>query len=136
MRERLIELIRKSHCVEIWNHHTDDSIEPDPIEQLADYLLANGVIVPPCKVGDTVWIRWGFQDTKKEIYPVRVYALRFDTKKNNMRLCVTGTFEITAYGGWFTHNYMGTFPWDSVGKTLFLTREEAERALRKEDEGK
>ena len=24
-------------------------------EQVADYLLANGVIVPPCKVGDTVY---------------------------------------------------------------------------------
>lgn len=23
---------------------------------LADYLLANGVIVPPCKVGDKVWV--------------------------------------------------------------------------------
>jgi hypothetical protein len=99
------------------------------VEQIADYLLANGVIVPPCKVGQTVWIRWGFPDTKKGIYPVKVYALRFDTKKNNMRLCVTGTFLITAYGGSFTHNYMGTFPWDSVGKTVFLTREEAEKAL-------
>lgn len=24
-------------------------------DQFADYLLANGVIVPPCKIGDTAW---------------------------------------------------------------------------------
>ena len=24
-------------------------------DQFADYLLANGVVVPPCKVGDTVY---------------------------------------------------------------------------------
>lgn len=47
MRERLIELIRESHCVDTWNHYTDDFKEPNPIEELADYLLANGVIVMP-----------------------------------------------------------------------------------------
>ena len=52
MRDRLIELIRQSCCVDVWNYHTDDFKEPNPIETLADHLLANGVIVPPCKVGD------------------------------------------------------------------------------------
>jgi hypothetical protein len=81
-------------------------------------------------VGDTVYIKWGFNSLAKGIYPVKVYALRFDTKRNNMRICVEGDFEITAYGGYFTHHYIGTFAWDSVGKSVFLTREEAERALK------
>jgi hypothetical protein len=102
----------------------------DCIESLADLLLANGVIVPPCKVGDTVWVNWENYGTgKKETHQASVYALRFDTKKNNMRICVEGNFEVKAYGGRFTHYYNATFAWNSVGKTLFLTREEAEKAL-------
>lgn len=43
-RDRLIELL-----------NTDMSgCDGDYAEELADYLIANGVIVPPCKVGDTL----------------------------------------------------------------------------------
>lgn len=45
MKERLIELLRKSGA----------SFERALPEEIADYLLANGVIVLPCKVGDTVY---------------------------------------------------------------------------------
>lgn len=84
----------------------------------------------PCKVGDTLWVRWSLSKGHKEnIYPVKVYALRFDTKKNNMRICVEGHFKITAYGGNYTHYYNGTFAWNSIGKTVFLTRKQAEQAL-------
>lgn len=55
MRDRLVELIKGSGCVDTWNHYTDDFKEPNPVEELADHLLANGVIVPPCKVGDVVY---------------------------------------------------------------------------------
>lgn len=54
-RERLIQLLQSSHCVELWNHNTDDFIEPNPIEKLADYLLANGVIVAPMSMAE--WLR-------------------------------------------------------------------------------
>jgi hypothetical protein len=55
MRDRLIELITKSGLVDTWNYHTDDFKEPNPIDELADYLLANGVIVPPVKIGQELW---------------------------------------------------------------------------------
>ena len=42
MRDRLIELIYNSHCVDVWDNYTDDFINPDPIDTLADYLLENG----------------------------------------------------------------------------------------------
>ena len=128
MRERLIELIEQ---------HADNRLAkhiPMTSEGLAEHLIANGVIVPPCKVGDTVFVQWGKEHgLKNKIYPVEVYALRFDTKKNNMRICVNGIFEVNAYGGKFNHYYNGTFAWNSVGKTVFLAREEAERALRATD---
>ena len=46
MLDRLIELMRK------WGNKNNDSFT---YESVADSLLANGVIVPPCKLGDTVW---------------------------------------------------------------------------------
>ena len=123
-RERLYYLFQESKCPA---HFLDNK----QILDTADYLLANGVVVPPCKVGDTLWVQWSRNNAVKEkIYPVKVYALRFDTKKNNMRICVEGKFKITDFGGEFTHYYNGTFTWNSVGKTVFLTREEAEQKLK------
>ena len=45
MRDRLIELLANSGC----------SADLDTYQEIADYLLANGVIIPPCKVGDKVY---------------------------------------------------------------------------------
>lgn len=138
MRDRLIELLEEADAKVGEYIRENDHMDFVPTRAElhgveADHLLANGVIVPPCKVGDTVWIRWGIHESTKKIYPVKVYALRYDTKKNNMRLCVEANFEITDYGRRFNHHYIGTFPWDSVGKTVFLTREEAEQALKEKE---
>ncbi len=48
-RERLIELLEEENAFS--RYMTADERR----EKLADYLLANGVIVPPCKVGDTMY---------------------------------------------------------------------------------
>ena len=45
IKDRLVELIRQSHCVEIWDYCNDELKQPDPIETLANYLIANGVIL-------------------------------------------------------------------------------------------
>lgn len=47
MRDRLIELLQPSIADVIENRKG--------ITELADYLLENGVIVPPCKVGDKMY---------------------------------------------------------------------------------
>lgn len=125
-RERLIELLNKKQDIGIaCNESQMDSRYSDTIEisnnELADYLIENNVIVPPVKVGDTVYIQY-----KKKIYPVDVYAIRYDTKTNNKRICVEGWLQIDE---WYQHSYSATFKWESVGKTVFLTREEAEKAL-------
>ena len=117
-RERLIELLKKPIY---------PKVGVDPAEVVADFLLDNGVIVLPCKVGDTLWVLWSLTKArKKEVYPVEVYALRYDDKKNNMRVCVEGCFK---YHENYKHFYRGTFLWENVGKTVFLTLEEAEKAL-------
>lgn len=112
-RDRLVELMEEWY-------------KQDEVDSLADHLLANGVIVLPCKVGDTLWILWSYYSNgEKKVCPVQVKALRFDTKKNNKRICVSGTMHMIGYD----HHYNGTFTWDSIGKTLFLTKEEADREL-------
>lgn len=95
-----------------------------PINEVIDLMQAKQegrVIVTPCKVGYTMYVIY-----RGIVQPVKVNAIRFDTKKNNHRICVWGTFHIYEY---YSHEYKATFPFDSIGKTIFLTREEAEKAL-------
>ena len=49
MRERLIDLISTGNMAATFGEKT-------LTEQVADYLLASGVIVPPCKVGTTIYM--------------------------------------------------------------------------------
>lgn len=51
MRDRLIELIKKAERKYLVN----GTNIPQMAEFAADYLLENGVIVPPCKVGQIVY---------------------------------------------------------------------------------
>lgn len=71
----------------------------------------------PCNVGDIVWVI-----NKNEIYKCRVYGISIDFKS-----------------AWFTFLYNGYFPefkekkiyyLSEFSKTVFLTREEAEKALK------
>ncbi|MGN1161371.1 MAG: hypothetical protein ACI4SX_03895 [Candidatus Fimenecus sp.] len=77
MRDRLIELIRQSHCVDVWDYWNDELKQPNPIETLADHLITNGVIVPPCKMvilpcnlGDTAYCINGYEHKYIEKFTV------------------------------------------------------------------
>ena len=99
-RERLIELMSDFYYV-------IESITRDDIEDIADKLLANGVIVPPCKVGDVVWfVCFG------EIYPHTIRRI-----------------ETTKFGNFACSSSM-SFNLENFGKTVFLTKEEAQQALK------
>lgn len=53
MRERLIELLHNIPPMETTVCSRANGKTYKTMGHIADYLLANGVIVPPCKVGDT-----------------------------------------------------------------------------------
>lgn len=53
MRDKLAELIRKANTV-MWGQTVLDKQAESRF--IADYLIKNGVILPQCKVGDTVYI--------------------------------------------------------------------------------
>lgn len=115
MRDRLIELC-KSYVHDCHNPCEKElaSCTNCVYEQLADYLLDNGVIVPPCKVGDILYyIPFGSTITKWEIRSIEIIQ-----------------DDIVFHCGRIF------FLKHDIGKTVFLTREAAENALRKEDEGK
>lgn len=90
MRDRMIGLIQSSvdGCARHW------------AEVIADCLIANGGILPPCKVGDTVY-----------------------------QICNGGRiYESTIKGVIYDTNGIA-FDERAIGKIIFLTREEAEQAL-------
>ena len=86
-------------------------------EYLADYLLEHGVIVLPCKVGDRVYEITG----RKTVSVYKVRAIRVE---------LFGLFiEWDIVEGLVWQSLSGINA-DEIGKTVFLTREEAERALK------
>lgn len=103
-RKRLIELIERAEekfaKYTLHSVHDDNKEIPKREEMIADELLENGVIVPPCKVGDTVYQA----DTAGRIYEIKVKGIIYDTD---------GV----------------AFDDRAIGKTVFLTKEEAEKAL-------
>ena len=137
MRDRLIELLMSKSCK---HNKCPDDVQCDDCEHLAvfdgdaekiaDAILADGWIKPPCKIGDTVFriveMSTGVTQKQKvwvengkihgEITPCKPTIKRFircvTVTKNNIVDCC-----------------------EDYGKTVFPTRKKAEVALRK-DEGK
>lgn len=103
-REKLIELLDQNFGY----------VEEQPAKNLADYLLANGVVVLPCKVGDYVYI----PDVEKNV-PIRV-------RVQGISISVSGK-PILRFGGYPVESAWG----DECGKSWYLTHEEAEAALKK-----
>ena len=106
-RERLIGLL-----IEVIPWHTR--------EETADYLLDHGVIVPPCKVGDTVY---KILDVEWDVGEFVVYNTHYI---HNDHKIIRYDAECHSHEDiddiWFYD--------DDIGKTVFLTREEAEKALK------
>lgn len=56
MKERLIELLMSGEIEADKQGFCNCYVSRDKAECIADFLLESGVIVPPCKIGDRVWI--------------------------------------------------------------------------------
>lgn len=102
-KDRLIELISQAKENEFINLLYTD------ITAIADYLLANGVRVPPCKVGDMVY---------------KINGNRIEKFK-------VARFIISSYGISAEDLYgVQVVLIDDFSKTVFLTKEEAEAKLK------
>ena len=124
MRDKLVELIQKS---DILCDSCGENSSSYCAEFLADYLLINGVIAPPCKLGSTVYMVISDKRVKKP-YECEVVGFWYSKEEScsNIHLVryVNGVFDCSF-----------SVPFDQFGKTVFLRKNEAENAL-KEREGK
>lgn len=114
-REKLIELLNVAVG--------DCDLTNYEVMLVADYLLSNGVIVPPCKVRDKVYV---IRQNKVKQCDVVFIGLSADER------CSHFNFVEYYADGTFYKSYSMVF--DVIGKTVFLTKEEAEKAL-KEKQG-
>ena len=120
MRDRLIELIINADTYDSYEcklcNKDDDACDCCYAEKLADKLLANGVIVPPVLVGQTIYFLGGISGKSIKSATVEEIIINDDGVRDLLVTTENGvTFE------------------DSI-ETFYLTREEAERALKKESE--
>ena len=127
MRDRLIKLLKTPHKGEKLRErgiaiHRETS---DPETIVADFLLSEGVIVPPCKVGQWVYVPWRWEG-QQAVATVKVEEIKFyDSQMHYMFFIDMESDDESfnqAFGGWKIGK--------SIGETVFLTREEAEQALK------
>lgn len=122
MRDRLVELISQVQYM--------GGLEG----RLADYLLKNGVIVLPCKVGDIVYAphwHWGTY-IKGDIMP---YEITNITIAQNKKGVWTKKYRAMEVHNGKTIDWQLNFEFDAIGKTVFLTQEEAEKARERSENG-
>ena len=112
-RERLIELLMQGDIAAAKQRVFNCCMCRREAETIADYLLENGVIVPPCKVGDMVYI--------------------FERGSYIIPICGQGKphweikIEKCSFKYWLLDNH-------KFGVNMFFTREEAEKALKEREE--
>ena len=113
MRERLIEsLLKCDKEYDVLSCYKERPKRKQAAEIIADYLLANGVIVPPCKVGDILYMPLG------KILEYEVISWRM--REEGLQLVTHSRTTGGLYHIWAA----------CIGKTIFLTREEAEAAFK------
>ena len=110
----------------------------DRLEKLAEADKDGRLVVPPCKVGDTVWAASG-KIIKCEIDEMYLcdgggieYLVTFDCDGADCKGCPFNRWEQDCSGERYCECEYGcsSFKDSDIGKTIFLTREEAEKALK------
>ena len=126
MRDRLIELLKKIK----YTPFEDCNIEASFINQFTEYafnhivdeILKNGVIVPPCKVGDKVYFN---KAEIAETCPAKVIGIYNNYYTPSMPLWITIEYESKLIGR------QEVKMWSNVFELLcYYSKEEAEQALK------
>ena len=114
-RERLIELLKSDSCESPMLCDPNckyASLKRCYEERTADYLLANGVVVLPVDIiGNTLW----FINCDDNIVCDKIY-----------RIIISDSHDVYIF---LQNSDNEPYELSDIGKFLFLTREEAEKAL-------
>ena len=112
MKDKLSEIIQSAvgGCAKYW------------ADVIADKLIAEGVIVPPMRLGQTCFCPY---EWRNEVDECKVSSI-LQKADGSWKIRITNfhyrsVFEITP---------------NKIGKTVFLTKEEAEKALERSENGK
>ena len=120
MRDRLIELLDVCLDENVYVCSAGyDCWREINYEGIADHLLANGVIVPPCNVKDTVY--------EVQFIGRRIQAYEITTIMWNGHF-LWFTWVVKDRNG--IYGNVEGFSSNQIGKTVFLTKEEAEAKLK------
>ena len=150
-RNRLIEILKHDLCDEQPRVEGESGCKSCPYHHLmtetttcfevryADLLLREGVIVPPCKVGDTVYalddIVWDSECCDCEHYLIGGFGDPSECARTRHGrkhpACIEIKKRTVAY-----KDILRYMCFDDFGETVFLTKEEAEKALAERSEGK
>ncbi len=123
MRDRLIKLILNTPVLKFPSGSRAQGKTYQTAQNVADHLLANGVIVPPCKVGDIVYaISLNTETNTTAIHRGYVGSIDIRTAGNYLFICHEG-FDDEPY----FKNICGKF--EDFGKFIFFTKEDANKAL-------
>ena len=117
-RERLIGLLMQGELEASKQGIFNCSWSKRKAEIIADFLIGNGVKLFPCEIGDTVYYHKTLCDGKYTL------VIEEDTVKRFLIYSIETLAMIS-----FNH----ALSCDDFGKTVFLTREEAEKALKERD---
>lgn len=119
-REKLIELLMQGDLAAAKQGVFNCCMCRREAETIADYLLESGVIVLPVKAGDTIY---EIHERRKGNEWVKIISERF---VHGVEVCM-GCMIIRC------GSTISVFLSD-IGKTVFLTREEAEKALKERED--
>lgn len=120
MREKLIELLEEAKIKALG---TIGSLNKGWGAWYADYLLKNGVVVLPCKVGDAIYMPWEWKGTRAVAH-LTVTHIVIDCSKAYVKTDFNTDDE-----DYFSKYNCGEFAFAEIGNSIFLTKEEAEAAL-------
>ena len=103
----------------------EDAMPLERVQELAQAEKDGRLVVLPCKVGDTLWTNISVVGDRYKSadrpYPVEVVFIGIGGD--------SGFFHVQ-----YSNGRVFPFDLDKLGKTVFLTREEAEAALKKREE--
>ena len=112
--ERTPEEIDMDHEAAEQLRHLCRDFDLDRLEELVEADKSGRVVIRPCKVGDTVYFALLGRIIEKQVFSIVSFS-------NSTRIYCDGTSEY--------------FRPEDIGKTFFLTREEAKRALEATKDG-
>lgn len=117
-KENLIEILKAS----VYGNIDDGFDGPElNFENVADGLIANGVIVPPCKIGDTVYTKGHGNAKHPKEWKVVGFWISADPKCSYMHI-----YWYKDKDNFATRRV----DFDLIGKTVFLSKEDMEQATK------